>query len=58
MFTKKNTSEFRTLMEGVVMRPLAFVQKTILCEFKLEKGIVYHLIVIPMSKQAIFLPGS
>lgn len=37
MFTKNNTSDFRPLMEGISMRPLAFESKTILCEFKLEK---------------------
>jgi len=38
MFTKKNTRNFRPLIEGVSMRPLAWEEKTILCEFKLEKG--------------------
>lgn len=38
MFTKKNTRNFRPLIEGVTMRPLAFEEKTILCEFKLQKG--------------------
>lgn len=38
MFTKKDSGNFRPLIEGVTMRPLAFEQKTILCEFKLEKG--------------------
>ena len=38
MFTKRDTRNFRPLIEGVTMRPLAFEEKTILCEFKLEKG--------------------
>lgn len=38
MFTKKETRAFRPLIEGVVMRPLSFGEKTILCEFRLEKG--------------------
>jgi quercetin dioxygenase-like cupin family protein len=38
MFTKKDTRSFRPLIEGVTMRPLAFEQKTIMCEFKLEQG--------------------
>lgn len=38
MFIKKDTRKFRPLIEGVVMRPLAFEEKTILCEFKLQKG--------------------
>lgn len=38
MFTKNNSRDFRPLIEGVTMRPLAFEEKTLLCEFKLEKG--------------------
>lgn len=38
MFTKKNSRDFRPLLEGIIMRPLAFESKTILCEFKLEKN--------------------
>ncbi len=38
MFSKKDIRKFRPLIEGVTMRPLAWEEKTILCEFKLEKG--------------------
>jgi quercetin dioxygenase-like cupin family protein len=38
MFTKKESRPFRPLIDGVSMRPLSFGEKTILCEFKLEKG--------------------
>jgi len=38
MFTKKDSREFQPLMEGITMRPLAFEEKTILCEFRLQKG--------------------
>jgi quercetin dioxygenase-like cupin family protein len=38
MFTKKDSHNFRSLIEGVKMRPLVWEEKTILCEFKLEKG--------------------
>jgi quercetin dioxygenase-like cupin family protein len=38
MFTKKDSHSFRSLIEGVKMRPLVWEEKTILCEFKLEKG--------------------
>lgn len=38
MFTKKDFRPFRHLIDGVSMRPLSFGEKTILCEFKLEKG--------------------
>lgn len=38
MFTKKDSTTFRTLMEGAKMRPLAWEEKTILCEFRLAGG--------------------
>ena len=38
MFTKKENRSFRPLIDGVTMRPMAWGEKTILCEFKLEKG--------------------
>ena len=38
MFTKYNTREFKSLISGVKMRPLAWEEKTLLCEFQLEKG--------------------
>jgi len=38
MFTKIETRAFRPLIEGVTMRPLSFGDKTILCEFRLQKG--------------------
>ncbi|MEZ5103646.1 MAG: cupin domain-containing protein [Draconibacterium sp.] len=38
MFTKSNSSDFKLLIEGVKMRPLVWEQKTLLCEFQLEKG--------------------
>ena len=38
MFTKKDTRNFRSLIDGVTMRPLAWEKNTLLCEFKLEKG--------------------
>jgi quercetin dioxygenase-like cupin family protein len=38
MFTKSDSNNFRPLIEGVTMRPLAFGDKTNLCEFRLLKG--------------------
>jgi quercetin dioxygenase-like cupin family protein len=38
MFTKHNSRNFKPLITGVEMRPLAFEEKTLLCEFKLKKG--------------------
>jgi len=38
MFTKKDTRDFRPLFDGITMRPLAWEEKSQLCEFKLPKG--------------------
>jgi quercetin dioxygenase-like cupin family protein len=38
MYTKFNTSEYKSTAPGVRMRPLVYEQKTILCEFLLEHG--------------------
>jgi quercetin dioxygenase-like cupin family protein len=38
MFTKSNQSLFRPLIQGVTMRPLVYEEKTLMCEFRLEKG--------------------
>jgi quercetin dioxygenase-like cupin family protein len=38
MFSKKETYSGRELLEGVTMRPLAFGEKSNLCQFRLAKG--------------------
>lgn len=38
MFRKKNTYPSRKMLEGVMMRPMAFGEKTNLCDFHLFKG--------------------
>lgn len=38
MFTKSNSRKFRPLIPGIKMRPLAWEEKTLLCEFQLKKG--------------------
>lgn len=38
MFTKKGRFNQRQLIEGVMMRPMAFGSETNLCEFRLSKG--------------------
>ena len=38
MFTKHNSKEFKPLIDGVLMRPLVFEEKTLMCEFQLQKG--------------------
>ncbi len=58
MFTKKNTRNFRPLIEGVVMRPLAFEKKTILCEFKLEKGSILPAHNHPYEQTGYLISGK
>ncbi|WP_346856390.1 cupin domain-containing protein [uncultured Draconibacterium sp.] len=58
MFTKNNTRDFRPLLKGVSMRPLAFEQKTILCEFKLEKGSVLPPHAHPYEQTGYLLSGK
>jgi len=38
MFTKNKSRNFKSLIPGVKMCPLAWEEKTLLCEFHLEKG--------------------
>jgi quercetin dioxygenase-like cupin family protein len=38
MFVKNSSFEWRTLMDGVEMRPLSFGERTNICEFRLKKG--------------------
>jgi quercetin dioxygenase-like cupin family protein len=38
MYAKNNSSAYKYILPGVSMRPLVYEQKTLLCEFRLEKG--------------------
>jgi quercetin dioxygenase-like cupin family protein len=38
MFTKKSQKELKPLIEGVMMKPLAHEEKSLICEFLLKKG--------------------
>lgn len=58
MFTKRNTRDFRSLIAGVKMRPLAFEEKTILCEFKLEKGFILPSHHHPYEQTGYLLSGK
>lgn len=40
MFIKNKERKFRNLLPGITMKPLVFEQKTLLCEFRLEKGAI------------------
>jgi len=58
MFTKKDSKDFRPLIEGVLMRPLAFEEKTILCEFKLEKGFTLPAHNHPYEQTGYLISGK
>ncbi|MFW6277151.1 MAG: cupin domain-containing protein [Prolixibacteraceae bacterium] len=58
MFTKKNSTTFRTLMEGVKMRPLAWEEKTILCEFQMAKGYMLPAHEHPYEQTGYLISGK
>ncbi len=58
MFTKKDTRKFRPLIEGVTMRPLAWEEKTLLCEFKLEKDFKIPPHQHPYEQTSYLLAGK
>jgi len=58
MFTKKDTLSFRPLIDGITMRPLTWEDKTILCEFKLEKGCKIPSHLHPYEQTGYLLSGK
>jgi len=58
MFTKKDSRTFQPLIDGVTMRPLAWENKTILCEFKLEKGKKLPIHHHPYEQTGYLLSGK
>ena len=58
MFTKNNSRDFRSLIDGVQMRPLAWEEKTILCEFKLKKGKTLPLHQHPYEQTGYLVSGK
>ena len=58
MFTKKDSTLFRKLMAGVEMRPLAWEEKTILCEFRLEKNHVLPAHAHPYEQTGYLISGK
>ncbi len=58
MFNKSTNSKFRILMEGVSMRPLAFGEKTNLCEFRLLKDHRLPLHSHPYEQTGILISGK
>ncbi|HOI47825.1 MAG TPA: cupin domain-containing protein [Prolixibacteraceae bacterium] len=58
MFRKKGSSAFKTLLEGVQMRPLVWEEKTLLCEFHLEKGRRLPLHSHPYEQTGYLISGK
>ncbi|GAP70115.1 protein containing cupin domain [Bacteroidales bacterium 6E] len=58
MYTKKNQFEYKRLIEGVSMRPLVYEQKTILCEFILEKDAKLPLHQHPYEQTGYLISGK
>ena len=58
MFNKKDSKDFRPLLNGVSMRPLVFEDKTILCEFKLDKGAELPLHDHPYEQTGYLISGK
>ncbi len=57
MFTKKDKFGYQPILTGVRMRPLVYEQKTILCEFILEKGAKLPLHQHPYEQTGYLLSG-
>jgi len=38
MFYKKNETGYKAIKEGILLKTLVYGEKTLLCEFRLEKG--------------------
>lgn len=58
MFVKKDYYDWRPLIEGVEMRPLAYEQKTNLCEFKLKKSFRLPAHCHPYEQTGTLLSGK
>jgi quercetin dioxygenase-like cupin family protein len=57
MFIKSNKISYRPLIPGVMMRPLVYEQKTLMCEFLLEKGHRLPLHNHPYEQTGYLLSG-
>jgi quercetin dioxygenase-like cupin family protein len=58
MFIKNKMAETRKLMEGVTIRPLAYGEKTNLCEFSLLKGHLLPAHSHPYEQTGILISGN
>jgi len=58
MFYKKKDDGYRTLADGVEMKPLVHGEKTLLCEFRLAKGSVLPLHGHPHEQTGYLVSGK
>ncbi len=58
MFTKNNTRKFKSLIEGVKMRPLVWEEKTLFCEFHLEFGYSIPAHIHPYEQTGTLISGK
>jgi quercetin dioxygenase-like cupin family protein len=58
MFYKKGNGDYRTLADGVLMKPLVHGEKTLLCEFRLAKGSVLPLHGHPHEQTGYLVSGK
>ena len=57
MFLVNSDIEYKELMEGILLKPLAYGEKTMLCEFRLEKGRMLPLHSHPHEQTGYLLSG-
>jgi quercetin dioxygenase-like cupin family protein len=57
MFCKKDPAGYRTMVEGVQLKTLVWGEKTLLCEFKIEKGAVLPSHTHPHEQTGYLVSG-
>lgn len=57
MFLVNRDIEYKELMEGILLKPLAYGEKTMLCEFRLEKGRMLPLHSHPHEQTGYLVSG-
>lgn len=58
MFVKKEARDYRTAMEGISIKTLSFGEKTLLTEFRLEKGAHLPLHSHPHEQTGYLISGK
>jgi quercetin dioxygenase-like cupin family protein len=58
MFTKNGQKQLKPLRQGVKMKPLAWEQKSLICEFLLEKGSLLPTHTHPFEQTGYLISGK